>query len=72
MEWRRIVMLFATAFALFFAAFFIETGSIWVNLLYKGTIGLSFPLVLYFARFFTDEEIKRIKHIIKTRKLEFE
>ena len=72
MEWRRIVMLFATAFALFFAAFFIETGSIWINLLCKGAIGLSFPLVLYFARFFTDEEIKRIKHIIKTRKLEFE
>ncbi|MCX6827528.1 MAG: oligosaccharide flippase family protein [candidate division Zixibacteria bacterium] len=72
MEWRRVAMLFATAFALFFAAFSIETGSIWLNLAVKGAIGLSFPCILYLVRFFTDEEIKRIKHIVKTRKLEFD
>jgi O-antigen/teichoic acid export membrane protein len=72
MEWRRIILLFMTAFAIYFMAFQIDTGSIWLDILVKSGIGICFPIILYITRFFTDEELKRFRHIVKTRKLEFD
>jgi O-antigen/teichoic acid export membrane protein len=72
MEWRRIILLFLISFALYFMVFRIDSGSIWIDIIIKTGVGLSFPIILYITRFFTDEEIKRFKHLIKTRKLEFD
>ncbi|SYZ73048.1 putative Polysaccharide biosynthesis protein [Candidatus Zixiibacteriota bacterium] len=72
MEWRRLFMLFGIAFALFFAGYHIDSGSIWLNVLAKTGIGFCFPVLLYIFRFFDNEEIKRLKYIIKYRKFEYE
>jgi O-antigen/teichoic acid export membrane protein len=72
MEWRRVTMLFATAFILFFLGFHIDTGLIWLDIAAKTGVGLAFPVVLFLIRFFDQEEVKRFKHLIKTRKLEFD
>jgi len=71
MEWRRIAVLFITAFAIYFSGFLVSTGSIWINIFIKIMIGLSYPAVLYIMRFFTADEIRRFKHILKTRTLEY-
>lgn len=71
MEWRRIAILFITAFAIYFSGFLISTGSIWMDIFIKIMIGLSYPAVLYVIRFFTPDEIRRFKHILKTRTLEY-
>ncbi len=71
MEWKRIAVLFVTAFAIYFAGFLVSTGSIWTDILVKIMIGLSYPIVLYLIRFFTADEVRRFKHILKTRTLEY-
>ncbi len=68
-EWRRMTILFAAAFILFFGGIMIDTGSIWLDIGLKILVGLSYPLVLYFMRLFDDSEIDRLKQIIKTRRL---
>jgi len=72
MEWRRITTLFITAFAIYFSGFLVSTGSIWIDIIIKIAIGLSFPVVLYIIRFFTPDEIRRFKHILRTRTLVYE
>jgi O-antigen/teichoic acid export membrane protein len=72
MEWRRLIMLFLVAFAAYFAIIQIETGSVWINLPVKAAAGCGYALALYLARFFTPEEIKRFKRIVKTRRLDFD
>ncbi len=71
-EWFRLIMLFVVSIGLYFIGITISTGSIWIDIACKLLIGFSFPVVLYLIRFFDSEEIKRFKHIIKTRKLDFE
>jgi O-antigen/teichoic acid export membrane protein len=72
MEWRRLIILFGTAFAIFFLGYNIETSSLWMDVIIKSGIGLSFPILLYIFRFFDAEEIKRLKFIIKYKKLDYE
>jgi O-antigen/teichoic acid export membrane protein len=71
MEWGRLTVLFGVAFGIYFLAFQISTGSIWLDIAVKSMIGLSFPIVLYIFRFFSEDEIRRLKHIIKTRSFEY-
>jgi O-antigen/teichoic acid export membrane protein len=71
MEWRRLAYLCGVALGMYFLAFQISTGSIWIDIIIKGSIGMTYPIVLYLIGFFTDDELKRLKHVIKTRKLEF-
>jgi O-antigen/teichoic acid export membrane protein len=70
-EWRRVATLFAVAFILYFAGVSIDTGSIWLDLALKPLVGVCYVLLLYFSRFFTGEEIKTFKRIVKTRKFDF-
>ncbi len=72
MEWRRLFLLFITAFAVYFLSIRIELGSVWVEMTVKSLAGCGYVLVLYISRFFTDDEIKRIKHVIKNRKIDFD
>jgi O-antigen/teichoic acid export membrane protein len=72
MEWRRLIMLFLVAFATYFLVMRIETGSVWINLPVKAVAACGFAMALYAVRFFTAEEIKRFKRIVKTRKLDFD
>jgi O-antigen/teichoic acid export membrane protein len=71
-EWSRIIMLFLISMGLYFLGFMTDTGSIWIDMVCKLFIGCAFPVVLYLTRFFDSEEVKRFKHIIKTRKLDFD
>ncbi len=71
-EWRRVFLLFVTAFAVYFLAVRVELGSVWVDITVKALAGCGYLLALYVTRFFTDEEIKRLKHIIKTRRFDFD
>jgi len=69
MEWKRIAILFAAAFILYFLGMQVDTSSVWLTAAIKGTIGLSYPFILYLMRFFADDEIKKFKTIIKSRSL---
>lgn len=72
MEWRRVGLLFAVAFVLFFAGIQMDTGSLWLDMVAKAGIGCLFPVALFSVKFFTEEELKRLKQIIKTRSLKFD
>jgi O-antigen/teichoic acid export membrane protein len=71
-EWRRVIILFAAGFALYFSGIMIATGALWLDLGLKIMVGLSYPLALYLMRMFDDSEIDRLKKIIKTRTLNVE
>lgn len=71
-EWRRILLLFGTAFGLFFASMFIDTGNIFYNIGLKTLLVILFPTLLYLFRTFDDDEIKRMKQIILKRKFDFD
>ena len=70
-EWRRVATLFAVSFILYFVGVSIDTGSIWLDLALKPLVGMAYVVLLYVSRFFTSEEIKKFKQIVKTRKLDF-
>ncbi len=72
MEWRRVGLLFAVAFVLFFAGIQVDTGKLWLDMVAKAGIGCLFPVALFSVKFFTDEEVKRLKQIIKTRSFKFD
>jgi O-antigen/teichoic acid export membrane protein len=72
MEWRRVGLLFVMAFIVFFAGIQVETGSLWMDVVAKTGIGCLFPLSLFAVKFFTEDELKRLKQIIKTRSLKFD
>ncbi len=69
MEWKRVTLLFVTAFAMYFVIVHLQTGSIWINMAIRGIWGCCYPFVLYIMRFFTEDELSKFKQIIKTRKL---
>jgi len=71
-EWRRIGILFAVAFALYWVGVSIDTGSIWADLALKPLVGVGYLGLLIVTRFFMPEEVAKFKRIIKTRKLDFD
>lgn len=72
MEWRRVILLFVTAFAVYFLAIRVEVGSVWIDLILKAMATCSYIVALYVFRFFTPDEIRKFKQIIRTRKLDFD
>ena len=72
LEWRRVLTLFGFAFILFFISLFIDTGSIYLDILLKAFLISIFPILIYIFKFFDDNEIKRIKQIIFKRKFDFD
>lgn len=70
-EWRRVGVLFAVSFGLYWLGVSIDTGSIWADLALKPLVGLGYFGLLLVTRFFMPEEIAKFKRIIRTRKLEF-
>jgi len=72
MEWRRVITLFVTAFIIYFLVIRIEIGSIWVDMAVKTLAACGYIAALFAIRFFTHDEIQKFKHVIRTRKLDFD
>jgi O-antigen/teichoic acid export membrane protein len=60
-QFGRLFKLFGTAVVLYFAAYFVNPSSLTLSIIIKFLIGFSFPLVLYFERFYTPTEITKIR-----------
>jgi len=68
-EWRRLIILFGGAFALYFSGSLIDTGSLWIDIAAKVAVGLSYPVLLYLMRMFDSSELAKLKEILRTRRL---
>lgn len=71
-EWKRVLILFATAFVMYFLITQIETGNLWLNVGVKAVAVLGYPLALYVSRFFTPEEIHKFRRMVKNRRFSFD
>lgn len=59
-DWGRIFRLLFVALILLLVSLSIRSNYIWLNILLKFLILISYPLILYFTNFFTPTEIKSI------------
>lgn len=71
-EWRRVITLFGTAISLYLITLLIDTGSIYLDGAIKAAIGLCYAAILWFTPFFSAEEKKTLRRMLKKRKLEVE
>lgn len=60
-EKRRILQMVLTAAAIYIITVFIPVESLFISLAIKVVILLTFPFILYFMKFYSDEELSRIK-----------
>lgn len=65
METKRLIMILLCAIIVYGACSLIETGHIFMNIGLKSLAGLSYILILYLVRFFSDDEIQKIKQTAK-------
>ena len=63
-EFLRIVKLFGLAVVLYLVSLSIKTHSIFLTLVLKTTLVLSFPFLLFTLRFYSQAEIRKMKEII--------
>jgi O-antigen/teichoic acid export membrane protein len=66
-EWRRLATLFAVSILCYFLGIMVATGSIWIDMAVKGLVCLAFPLVLYLFKFFSIDEMRKLKEIVRAR-----
>lgn len=64
-ETGRIIQMTVTAVVLYFAAVLIPLENLIISVAIKTIIVLSFPFILYVMKFYTEEEISRIKSSVK-------
>jgi O-antigen/teichoic acid export membrane protein len=62
----RLVKMTVTAAALYAVASFVNPSNVWVSIVVKFLIAVSFPFILYLLRFFTHEEIQKLG-VLRTR-----
>jgi O-antigen/teichoic acid export membrane protein len=62
-EWGRIMKLFSIAAIIFGISQTIQMDNIWVSIILRGMLALSFPICLWLARFFRPEESVRLNLI---------
>ncbi|MEZ5358255.1 MAG: oligosaccharide flippase family protein [Candidatus Zixiibacteriota bacterium] len=60
----RILKMAVTAGALFYAGISINPGHIAVSIAVKSLIACAFPFVLYFLKFYSEPELRKIKELI--------
>lgn len=63
-QFTRIFKLLALAVGLYLISLGINMGSLFTSLLVKTPLVLSFPFLLFLVRFYTPEEIQKIKEIL--------
>ncbi len=63
-EWRRVGIIFATAFVFYFLFGGLDVGDKIINIVVKSAICCAFPLVLYIARFFNPDEKAVIRSVV--------
>lgn len=64
-EWSRMFHLFGLALALFFALHYLDLGHRYSNLMLKLVGVLAFPLYLWVTRFFSDDEVRQGKELVR-------
>lgn len=62
-QFGRILKIVITALLLFIFAFFVNPENLAVSLVVKSLITLCFPLILYFLRFYTRDELQKFHQI---------
>lgn len=67
-EKKRIGLLFALAFCVYAATYFIAIDSVLVSILVRGVIAASFPLLLFFVPFFSEDEKALVAELWHDRK----
>lgn len=63
-EYGRLTKVVLVAVAMFFLGDLLTTGSIWLNIVLKFMIALTFPLVLFLTRFYTEAEISKGRELV--------
>lgn len=67
METKSIILILACAFVTYGFCSLIETGNILMNIGLKSLVGLLYVVALYLLKFFRDDEIQKLKVMIRTR-----
>ena len=67
-EGVRMLKLLTGSIIIFLLCGYIETGTIYMNLLSKFLIALTFPLILFFFRFYSKQELAYMTEFLKKRK----
>ena len=67
-EWQRLATLFAVSIFCYFAGIMVATGSMWADIAIKGLVCLAFPMVLYLFKFFTFDEIRKAREILRPKR----
>jgi len=60
-EWKRIIKLIFVIFSLLYLNTFLTIDRLWINILVKILLLMTYPLILFIIRFFTQNEIFRLK-----------
>jgi len=68
-EWRRLLLLFGLAILCYLLSLSITTDMLLLDLTLKTLLFAAYPALLYYSRFFDENERKKIKRLLKTRKL---
>lgn len=63
-QYGRLLKSVVVAVAMFFLCAWLETGSIWLNIVLKFLVALTYPLVLYLTKFYTAIEIDKGREVV--------
>lgn len=64
-EWVRILKIYFVTALIFVIGYFVIIDYLYVSIMFKVGIILSYPMILYVMRFYTADEIERIKQIFR-------
>lgn len=62
-EYGRLIKLFSTAIILYFMSFLIEIDNICLTIIFKMMLAFTFPIILYFIKFYSNAEIRKINEL---------
>ncbi|MCI0511597.1 oligosaccharide flippase family protein, partial [candidate division KSB1 bacterium] len=65
-EYRKLLQLFGYACILYLVGIWLPLPNIWLSLTVKGGLMVLFLVVLYFSRFFTVNEIEKMRQLLST------
>jgi hypothetical protein len=65
-EYRKLLQVFGYAVILYLIGIWLPLQNIWLSLTVKGGLMLLFLVLLYFGRFFTVNEIEKMRQLLCT------
>jgi O-antigen/teichoic acid export membrane protein len=71
-ERGRIAKLIICFLCLLSSAILLDTGSLWINMILRTCIALSYPLALHLLQFFTESELKQIMIYVSKLKVKLQ